>query len=146
MHLRIPLALAASAFALHGWAQQPPGPAPQEVCRAAICFVTVRVNDCATGDIEAIPDIIGIARNFNNVHIHWDLDRDSADAGFRFKSNGIAFKRANDQFVERERRPDGKKFIWKDRNTDDLTHDYAIAIARGATDCAVKDPAVANGR
>lgn len=113
-----------------------------------ICFVTVKVNNCATGDIVADPDVLPVPKGLNDPNIRWSFDRASEDAGYRFAENGVKFKSetARTQFSGPGRTADGKKFMWTDSNSDSETYYYELRIVKGKTACAVKDPAVANGR
>lgn len=137
----------ASAFALNGCAQLPVAPGSRELCRSAVCKVDVAVVDCASGDIRAHPETIEMSREFRNMQIHWDLDRDAVAAGFTFTDRGIQVRDNDGQITDPRRAEQGRKFLWANKNDNTKTYKYAIALNdRNGRACALKDPFIANGR
>jgi len=150
MFVKFQLCVVACAIALTGCVPMAGSPGvrkERDRCTSPVCKVEVAVADCASGDIRANPETIDISRDFQNVQIHWDLDRFAVETGYTFTERGIVIREDTDnQFTDPQRVENGRKFIWKDKNNNERTYKYDIAIRRGETVCRPKDPFIDNGR
>jgi hypothetical protein len=146
MSAKIQLFVASFAFVLNACAQMQGAAGSSSLCNSAVCKVEVAVADCAGGDIRATPETLEVSRNQRNVQVHWDLDRDAVNAGYTFTDRGIAIRENDGELSDPQRVENGRKFIWKNKNSNTKTYKYDIAVQRGTVACKPKDPFIVNGK
>jgi hypothetical protein len=129
-----------SCSALLGCASFAPSGTMSECPATGVCMVTVKVADCR---ISVDPETLTV-RNPNR-EIHWDIDHDSAGAGYTFADTGVWIK---DYDPKREfsdpRRLTPTKFKWHDKNSFPGTYKYGVRVMKGPATCPDLDPFIVN--
>lgn len=146
MSAKIQLFVASFAFVLNACAQMQGAAGSSSLCNSAVCKVEIAVVDCAGGNIRATPETLEVSRNHRNVQIHWDLDRAAVDAGYTFAVRGITVRDNDGELSDPQRVENGRKFIWKNKNSNTKTYKYDIAVQSGGIACTPKDPFIVNGK
>jgi hypothetical protein len=107
------------------------------------CKVAVTVNNCA---IKIEPDPLPVPDRGRIKKIDWDIaSTDSYE--YVFRSNGIAFKKANDEFDQPKLSHNGKSYSWRDKHSVASDYAYAVNVARTGDDpkdCPTLDPVISN--
>jgi hypothetical protein len=134
------LCAAVSCSALVGCATLTTPPGTRAVCNSATCMVTVKVADCV---IKVEPETLEVKGP--NRELHWDIDREAAQAGYTFADVGVWIK---DYDAKREftdpRRLTPTKFKWHDKNSFPGIYKYGVRVMKGSATCPDLDPFIVN--
>jgi hypothetical protein len=83
-------------------------------------------------------------KNDPNKTIHWVIDP-TAPQAVTFTDTGITFTPPSPQFSDAKRSTDGKHFHWKDKNSDDGSYAYLVAVMGADKKVRTVDPVIENG-